>query len=407
MRLYRSFALSRKALLAHRLRTGLAILGIVIGVAAVIVMVAIGQGAQREVLSQIEAMGTNLLIVNAGQVRTFAGRQRRMTTATTLTVADAEAVAQGCPHVAQAAPYQSKKLQVKHSALSVQTTVVGTTPAFQDIRNFYPRSGRFFTREENTASLRVAVLGYRIVQNLFEGINPIGEIIRIGRAPFEVIGVMERKGVNLSGTDEDDQILIPIRTALRRVFNLTYLGAVYIRGTDSETLDEAEEEVARLLRERHRLDRLEKPDDFTVQNQVDLLEARREATEAFTMLVGSVAAVSLLVGGIGILAVMLMSIRERVHEIGLRMAVGARRRDVLAQFLLEASTLGMLGGLVGVLIGIGGAMGVGRMTQWPAAVPGASVALALGFSLAVGLFFGVYPARRASRLDPIEALRSE
>jgi len=253
----------------------------------------------------------------------------------------------------------------------------------------------------------VAVLGQTVWENLFEGEDPIGEIIRIGRVPFEVIGIMESKGVDLSGEDQDDQIFIPIRTAMRRVFNLTYISSINIEAASKEEMDKAAGEIRALLRERHRLDRLDKPDDFTIQNQADLLEAEKETTETFTNLIGSIAAVSLLVGGIGILAIMLMAVKERTNEIGLRMSVGASRKDILIQFISEAAILGIGGGAAGVLIGIAASFLIGAATEWPTAVSWPSIALSFGFSLMVGLFFGVYPARKASLLDPIVALRSE
>jgi len=224
---------------------------------------------------------------------------------------------------------------------------------------------------------------------------------------FEVIGVMEPKGVDLNGVDQDDQIFIPIRTALRRLFNITYINTINIETLSKEKMTVTVGEVREVLRERHRLNKQSKPDDFTIQNQADLIETQRETTETFTMLIGSIAAVSLLVGGIGILAIMLMSVRERTNEIGLRMAVGAGRKDILVQFLLEAAALGLGGGAIGVAAGIAGAALVNAATKWPSSISTPSVILAFSFSLAIGLFFGVYPARKASRLNPIEALRSE
>ncbi len=393
--------------MAHPLRTGLALTGIIIGVSAVIIIVAIGNGAQQEVLSKIEAMGTNLLIVTPEQVQKTAGRQQIRGTVTTLTVEDAEAIGRECPTVRAVAPAQSKKLLVKYDNLSSNTTVIGTTPAFQRVRNMRVAIGSFFTEEENTASRRVAVLGQSVVDNLFEGRNPIGEVIRIGRVPFEVIGVMESKGVDLSGTDQDDQILIPIRTALRRVFNLTYISTINIEAVTLEAMDPAISQVTELLRERHRLNKRNAPDDFTILSQTDVLEAQRETTDTFTLLIGSIAGISLLVGGIGILAIMLIAIRERTNEIGLRMAVGASRKDIMTQFVLESSILGTAGGIAGIILGLMGAVVVQMGTAWPIGISPTAVMLSFSFSLIVGLIFGVYPARRASRLDPIDALRSE
>jgi len=407
MKIYQSLKISRRALLLHKMRTVLALLGIIIGVSAVIIMVAIGRGAQKEVLGKIEEMGTNLIVVNAGQVRTFAGRKRQTGNVITLTLRDAKAIKMECPSVRVTAPAQSKKLQVKYGSLSTKTSVVGTTPDFQEIRNFHVAKGEFFTEEENRASLRLAVLGQTVVKNIFENEDPIGETIRIRKIPFTVIGVMQAKGVDINGVDQDDQIIIPINTALRRVFNLTYLSMIYVQAKDNRSIDAAIEEVTELLRERHHLTRHAKPDDFTIQNQADVLKTQKEATNTFTMLIGSIAAISLLVGGIGILAIMLMVIRERTNEIGLRMAVGARKKDILMQFLLESLMLSIAGGFLGIMLGISGSLTIGLFTNWSASLSILSIIIAFAFSLLVGLFFGVYPARRASLLDPIEALRSE
>ena len=407
MKIARSIKISRKQLLAHKLRTFLALVGIIIGVSAVIIMVAIGNGAQNEVLSKIEAMGTDLLIINAGQVQNTAGRMQVRGVVTTLTLQDADALKKESPLIKLSAPVQSKKMQVKYGNLSTNTTIVGTTSEFQEIRNFRTVKGSFFSDEENSASRRVAVLGQSVVKNVFGSGDPIGETIRIGKIPFEVIGVMESKGVDLNGIDQDDQIFIPIQTALRRVFNLSYISSINIQAINQEKMAETAKQITEVLRDRHRLNKQNKADDFTVQSQTDLLETQRETTDTFTMLITSIAGISLLVGGIGVLAIMLIAIRERTNEIGLRMAVGASKNDILIQFVIESAILSIGGGVIGIFIGVIGSLIISFGTEWAASVSLTSIIYSFGFSMLVGLFFGVYPARKASLLDPINALRSE
>ena len=382
-------------------------MGIIIGVSAVIIMVAIGNGARNEVLSKIEAMGTNLIIVNAGQVQKNVGRQQIRGTVTSLTLKDVDILASECPDVRMAAPVQTKKMQVKWENVSTHTTITGTTPNYPFIRNFQVEKGVFFTEEENKASMRFAVLGETVVRNLFEGRNPVGENIRVGRVLFSVIGVMEPKGADLDGTDQDDQIFIPVQTALRRVFNLNYINTINIQATSIEKMDDAASQISEALREQHRLNKQNKPDDFTIQNQIELLETQKETTGTFTALIVSTAGISLLVGGIGILAIMLIAIRERINEIGLRMAVGASRKDILFQFVIESSILSIGGGIIGIAVGVLASVVIIFATDWTLSISLPSLIYSFLFSLAVGLFFGVYPARKASRLDPIEALRSE
>jgi putative ABC transport system permease protein len=407
MKITKSIKISRNQLLSHKLRTILALIGIIIGVSAVIIMVAIGNGAQNEVLSKIESMGSNLIIVNAGQVQRSVGRQQIAGTVTSLSLEDVGVLVQECPDIRMAAPVQTKKMQVKWENLSSNTTITGTNSDYPAVRNFFVEKGAFFTEEENRASLRLAVLGQTVVNNLFGGRDPVGETIRIGRIPFEVIGIMEPKGSDLNGIDQDDQIFIPIRTALRRVFNLNYINTINVQATSVDKMDNAVRQISEVLREQHRLNKLNKPDDFTIQNQIELLETQKETTNTFTALIASTAGISLLVGGIGILAIMLIAIKERINEIGLRMAVGASKKDILLQFIIESSILGIGGGVIGIIFGVFTAIVIVLLSNWPLSISIPSIAYSFLFSLTVGLFFGVYPAHKASMLDPIEALRSE
>jgi len=396
-----------RALSAHKMRTGLTLLGIVVGVAAVVAMVAIGQGTRAEVLRKVESMGTNLLTISAAQLKFVAGRQQQAgAIAITLTEKDARAIGDEVPSAVAVAPAQSKRLPVKHEELTTTTTVVGTAPEFQVVRNFRPVAGEFFDEEQERSSARVAVLGQTARLDLFGNSDPIGETIRIANIPFEVIGVLETKGLDTSGQDQDDQILIPLRTALRRVFNLTSLGAIYVSVHDRAGMDEAATAIAGLLRERHRL-RTGVADDFTIQNQSALLAAQAAVSGTFTLLLGSIGGVSLLVGGVGILAIMLIAVRERTREIGIRRALGARRKDILLQFLIETSLLSVLGGVIGVVTGVAAGQIVSLVTGWPMLIPWAVALVAVVFSALLGLSFGVYPARKAAALDPIVALRME
>ncbi|NOY12245.1 MAG: FtsX-like permease family protein [Deltaproteobacteria bacterium] len=380
-------------------------LGIIVGVGAVVIMVAAGKGAEKRILDRIRDMGTNLVVVNAGQTRIVAGRQRQMATVTTLIPDDARAIVTDCPSVRLAAPAASKKLAARFESENANTNVVGMTPDGFRIRNIKIAAGRFFDAEESRGRRRVAILGPTVVRNLFSGNDPIGQKIRIGRVPFEVIGVTRPKGTDANGADQDDLISVPLTTAMRRLFNVTYIDRIYVQAVNADALYQAEKEIRNILRQHHRL--REKPDDFTIQNQAALLKTERETSREMTLLVGSVSGISLLVGGIGILAVMLISVRERTGEIGLRRAVGALKRDIRNQFLLEAAILSGAGGLLGVLLGVSGALTLSRLGYWETVISWPSAGVGFLFSASLGIVFGIYPALRAADLEPIEALRAE
>lgn len=406
MRLLKGLRIALAALTANRLRALLAILGIVVGVAAVIVMMAVGEGAKREVLGKIQALGTNVIIVSAGQVKNVAGRPQVVGSVTTLDLRDARAIGDECPAVARVVPAQSRKMAVKSGTGTTNSTVVGASEAFPEVRQFRAQAGRFFDADEVLGAQRVAVVGQTVLTNLDLRGSVVGETIRIGNVPFEVIGILERKGLNYAGVDEDDQIIIPVSTALRRLFNVTHLSSLYVQARDERSMASASVQVTDLLRERHRI-RPGHAEDFMVQTQGEILATAQETGRTFSLLLGSVAGISLLVGGIGILALMVISVRERTREIGVRRAVGARQQDILLQFVMEATTISLLGGLVGIVIGLAAGVALSYATGWPTAVSPLAISLAFGVSAAIGVFFGAYPARRAARLDPIVALRAE
>jgi ABC-type antimicrobial peptide transport system permease subunit len=375
-----------------------------IGVGSVIIMVGIGRGAEEDIRKRIESMGTNLIVVSAGPSRSVKGQLGRLGIMTTLTLKDAAAIGEECPSVRQVAPAHTKKLAAKFENVSYSTRIVGSTPEIQHIRNISVEHGMFFDEEENRLMAPIAVVGPTVVQNLFLGRDPVGESIRIGKVLFKVIGVTVPKG-NVSGEDEDDQIIIPLRTAMNRLMNVTYLSNIFVEAAGFDSIHAAEGEIRVLLRERHRL-REGKDNDFTIQNQADVIETQGSVAKTFSLLVASIAAVSLLIGGVGILGVMLLSIRERVSEIGIRRAVGAGRRDILIQFLAESAFLGIVGGIAGLISGVAASWGVGYFSGMPVVLVPEYVMLSLMFSFVTGLIFGIYPAWKAAGLDPIDALNT-
>jgi putative ABC transport system permease protein len=402
VKLRRAARLSLRALLAHKVRTALALTSVAMGVTGVLLTSAIGKGAQVEVQRGIDAAGSNLLVVRPAPVKRSAARKQVKGVVTTLRLDDYQAIAT-LPLAAEAAPGVDGGLRVKARGGSMPAGVLGTAPALARLRNLRLGSGRFFDEDDDGAARRVAVLGARIALTLFPGEDPVGREVRLRGLPFEVIGVLEPKGIQADGSDQDGSVFIPIRTALRRVFNTTWLSAVFVSVAERARMGEAEAAMRGVLRERHRiLDAA--PDDFQIQDQVRLLAMQQEAVEALTLLTAGLAGVSMLVGGAGIFALMFLSVKERTAEIGLRMAVGARPRDVLVQFLAEATVLAVGGWLLGSLAAVLGGMGVALGTEWKVGFPKGAALASFLMALVTGLGFGAFPARKAARMPPIQAL---
>jgi len=393
------------AMRANRLRTSLTMLGMVFGVGAVIMMLAIGQGAQLMVSESIASMGSNLFIVLSGST-TAGGLRQGAGTVPTLTLEDAQAISE-LPEIAAVAPTFSNTAQLIYASSNWSTLVSGTTPAFLSVREWTVSSGEAFSDSDVRSATRVLLMGQTVVRNLFGDENPVGKMVRVKNSPFLVLGVLAPKGQSLDGRDQDDTVFIPITTAQRQLFGTEFPGMVrfiMVKAKSAEVMDRAEREMIELLRARHRINERQE-DDFTVRNLTAVAQAAAGTTKAMATMLGAIASVSLLVGGIGIMNIMLVSVTERTREIGIRMAIGARRRDILLQFLFEAVMISLAGSLIGVVVGIACAYFFSRFNDALVVVTLSSVLLAFGVAVAVGVFFGFYPARKAANLKPIEALR--
>ncbi|MCE7870654.1 ABC transporter permease [bacterium CPR1] len=402
---YLTLRIAFRALLRNGLRTFLTMLGMIIGVAAVISMLAIGTGAQQSVSASIASLGTNTLIIMAGSsttggVRSGAGGR------STLTADDVQVILEECSAVGAATPMTQQGAQIVYQNQNWFTQVSGGGVDYPIVRNWPVVEGRFFTEDEVRVSAKLCVLGRVVADNLFAGEDPLDKVIRIRNVPMRVIGILGEKGDSAFGGSQDDVILVPYTTAMRRIFRQDSLRTALVSARTPEDVDRARQQMTALLRERHKLSEGEE-DDFTIRSQAEFAQAADESTRVFTMLLGGIASVSLLVGGIGIMNIMLVSVTERIREIGIRMALGARGKDILLQFLVEAVVISLLGGALGVGLGYAVALLSAAWSQWPPVVTPSSIILAFGFSAIVGVFFGLYPAVKASQLDPIEALRHE
>ena len=389
---------------ANKLRTMLTMLGIIIGVAAVISMVALGMGAQEAVENRISSLGANLLFLRPGAGRSGHVRMAAGSTEN-IDAKDVAAILRDCPSILAAVPEASRSFQVEFENRNWNTRVTGTTPDYEWVRNRPVSRGSYFTASDDIRRARVCVLGPTVVENLFGDLDPVGRSVKIRNLNFEVVGVLEEKGAE-GWYNRDDVILIPVQTALYRVLGRDRYNSVSLRVASEKLIDQASLEIEEVMRRQHKLSEGQ-DNDFTVRSMSDVASTLGEASQTFTMLLASIALVSLLVGGIGIMNIMLVSVTERTREIGIRMAMGARRRDILVQFLIESIALAFIGGLMGVAVGVGMAVGLSSLYQWNTLVSPLAVVVSFTFSLAVGIFFGILPARKASLLDPIDALRYE
>lgn len=398
------------AIQANVLRSVLTALGIIIGVAAVIVMISVGAGAQKQVDDVIKKLGSNLVIVVPGTT-TSGGARGARGSRPTITEDDAIAIQNEIPTVKVSAPAVRGSGQIIFGNQNWSTVIRGVTPDYGQAREWEIADGRWFSNDEVRSAAKVALIGETVSESLFGNDNPVGQIIRIKRVPFTVIGTLVGKGETPMGNDMDDAVFIPLTTAKKRTLGGRRLsgrlvGVVFVKSNSAEVVDDTIRDMTKLLRQRHKI-RPGQPDDFFVRNLSSILEARANSSRVMNLLLAAVASISLIVGGIGIMNIMLVSVTERTREIGLRMAVGAKGRDILLQFLIEAVTLSLIGGVIGIVFGLGGSYMIAMIGESPAIVQPFSIFLAFGFAAAVGVFFGFYPARKAARLDPIEALRYE
>jgi putative ABC transport system permease protein len=403
--LFMTLRIALRALARNKLRAFLTMLGIIIGVGAVIAMVAIGEGAKATIRSQIASLGTNVLIIMPGTsvqggVRTGVGGVN------TLVDGDAKAMMRELPAVAFASPALRRPEQVVAGNLNWSTLTQGVAPEFQQIRDWQIADGRFIHDGDVETAAKVAVIGETVVNQLFGNDDPVDAVIRIRNIPFRVVGVLAPKGQTSQGTDQDDTIIIPYTTMQKRLMRITFVQSIVASAINAERLSEAQAQITSLLRQRHRIGP-DREDDFYIRNLSDIAEAASSSARVMAVLLGSVASISLLVGGIGIMNIMLVSVTERTREIGIRMAVGARRKDIMLQFLVEAVVMAATGGCIGILLGIGSSEVLNDWAQWPTHISPTIIAVAFFFSGAVGVFFGFYPARKAANLDPIDALRYE
>ncbi len=403
-----TFKISLRSLRVNKMRSILTSLGIIIGVSAVIIMLSIGEGAKQRINKEISSMGSNLLMVMSGST-TSSGVRMGSGTQPTLTIKDSESIKKQCPSVLEVAPTVSQVQQLVFANQNWSTSVYGITQGYMPIRLWEIESGRGLTPEDLKNTTKVAILGSTVSMNLFGDMDPINKTVRIGGMPFKVVGLLKSKGQNGMGQDQDDTVLIPITTAQKKLFGTDFPGMVKhisVQAVDAESLDDAEDEIKVLLRDRHNLGK-SKDDDFSIRNFTQMLETAKQASNTMAILLGSIASVSLLVGGIGIMNIMLVSVTERTKEIGIRMAIGAKPMDIRIQFLVEALLLSLAGGAIGVIIGILGAKLVGLFSALTVIISPFSILLSFGFSGLVGIVFGYYPAYKASLLNPIDALRYE
>ena len=400
-----AFRIALRALARNKLRSFLTMLGIIIGVGAVIAMVAIGEGAKKRVQEQIASLGTNLLVILPGTV-TLGGARTGSGGRQTLLPSDAKAIMDEIPVVSGASPVLRQVQQVIAGDQNWSTPVQGVAPEFQQIREWQVQEGRFISQADVESTAKVALIGQTVAYNLFGDNDPLGAIIRIKKIPFHVIGILGAKGQSGNGTDQDDVVMVPYTTMMKLVMGVTYIQQIIVAAVSADTTQEANNQIASLLRQRHKL-RPGADDDFMIRNLSDIAEAASNSATVMAVLLGSIASVSLLVGGIGIMNIMLVSVTERTREIGIRMAVGARSRDIMLQFIVEAVVMAASGGVIGILVGIGSSNLIKYLAELPTLIRPDIIAISFLVSGTVGIFFGFYPARKAAQLDPIDALRYE